>query len=235
MSVSSHLQIRTEDYDGLIRRFVPFYEEMLAEAAKALILVTAPEPTVVDLGIGTGALSLRCLEVRPDARMVGIDADGEMLAVARARLPPERSGKEGTGEPPGVRLEVGEFPHVPIPDAHAIVACLALHHIPAAEAKRDLYRRCFEALRPGGLFVSADCFPARDPDLAAAQMSSWRRHLESSFAPEEAKAHLAQWGKEDTYFPLEEEAGWLRDAGFGVEVIWRREAFAVVAGIRRDP
>jgi tRNA (cmo5U34)-methyltransferase len=232
MSVSSHLKIRIEEYDGLIRRFVPFYEEMLSAAGGALDLVTEPAPTIVDLGIGTGALSLRCLEVRPGARIVGIDADREMLAVARTRLDSKQSGAEAP-KVPRVRLQVGDFARVPIPEADAIVACLALHHIPSTEAKQQLYRRCFEALRPGGLLVSADCFPADDPGLASAQMSSWRRHLESSFTPDEAKAHLAQWAKEDTYFPLEEEAGWLRGAGFGAEVIWRKGAFAVMAGIRR--
>jgi tRNA (cmo5U34)-methyltransferase len=225
MSVSSHLNIRIEEYDGLIRRFVPYYDEMLGEASGALRLLAAPEPTLVDLGIGTGALSLRCLEVRPDARIVGIDADREMLAVARARL---------AARAPEVRLEVGNFTDVPIPAADAIVACLALHHIPAGDVKRNLYRKCFEAVRPGGLFISADCFPARDPDLATAQMASWRRHLESSFPPDEAAAHMAQWAGEDTYFALEDESGWLRDAGFRVEVLWRRGAFAVLVGVRRD-
>jgi tRNA (cmo5U34)-methyltransferase len=233
MSVSSHLNIRIEEYDGLIRRFVPFYDEMLGEAASALGLLSAPEPTIVDLGIGTGALSLRCLEVRPDAKIVGVDADQDMLAVARARLAPRAPGSE-RGRGLEVRLEVGNFTNVPIPAADAIVACLALHHIPTGEAKRTLYRKCFGALRPGALLVSADCFPARDPDLATAQMASWRRHLESSFPPDEAAAHLAQWAGEDTYFALEDESGWLRDTGFRVEVLWRRGAFAVLVGVRRD-
>jgi len=234
MSVSSHLKIRVEEYDGLIRRFVPFYDELLGEAAAALRLVTDPEPIVVDLGIGTGALSLRCLEVRPDARIVGIDADGEMLAVARARLSSEESGA-GAVEVPRLQLQVGDFLRTPLPGADAIVACLALHHVSTAEAKRNFYRKCFEALGPHGLLVSADCFLAGDPALASAQMTSWRRHLESSFTPEEAEAHLAQWAKEDTYFPLEDEAGWLRDVGFRVEVLWRRGGFAVLTGIRVGP
>jgi SAM-dependent methyltransferase len=234
MSVSSHLKIRIEEYDGLIRRFVPFYEEMLREAAGAVDLVTEPAPTIVDLGTGTGALSLRCLEVRPDARVMGIDADDEMLAVARARLGSRQSGAEAAPVP-RVGLQVGDFVRAPIPNADAIVACLALHHVPTGDAKRSLYLKCFEALRPGGLLVSADCFPAGDPVLASAQMMSWRRHLESSFTPDEAEGHMAQWAKEDTYFPLEDEAGWLRDVGFQVEVIWRRGGFAVVAGIRGGP
>jgi SAM-dependent methyltransferase len=156
-----------------------------------------------------------------------------MLAVARARLAaraPDAESARGAE----VRLEVGNFVEVPIPTADAIVACLALHHIPTGEAKRTLYRKCFGALRPGALLVSADCFPARDPDLATAQMASWRRHLESSFPPDEAAAHMAQWAGEDTYFALEDESGWIRDAGFRVEVLWRRGAFAVLVGVRRD-
>ena len=40
--------------------------------------------TIVDLGVGTGALAARCLDRMRRARVVGIDADADILARNRA-------------------------------------------------------------------------------------------------------------------------------------------------------
>ena len=58
MGVASHLGIKLTEYDSRIRTFIPHYEEMLDVAAAA---IPPRARTIVDLGIGTGALSSRCL------------------------------------------------------------------------------------------------------------------------------------------------------------------------------
>ena len=57
MGVATHLGIKLADYDSRIRTFIPHYEEMLDVAAAA---IQPRARTIVDLGIGTGALSARC-------------------------------------------------------------------------------------------------------------------------------------------------------------------------------
>lgn len=222
MGVAEHLKIEVEEYDARIRTFIPAYEELVAAAAEVLRAVQATAPTIVDLGVGTGALALRCLEVRPEARLVGIDADEGMLEVARARL----AGR------PRVELRRGDFLAADLPPCDAIVASLALHHAPTEEAKRALYAACRRALRPGGVLVSADPFPARHPRLAARQREAWLAHLRRSYSAREAEGHLRQWAEEDVYFPLGQELAWLRGAGLEPEVVWRRAGFAVVAAFR---
>lgn len=224
MGVASHLQIKIEEYDARIRTFVPTYEEMISVAAEMLRLLREQAPTILDLGIGTGELADRCLTVHSDGQIVGIDIDPAMLEVARKRL-------EGHSM---VRLIKGDFREVVLPPCNAIVSCIALHHVPSPEEKKQLYKKCAQALQPGGLFVSADCFPAREESLAKAQRESWLIHLRKTYSPPEAEAHLASWAGEDFYFPLSDELQWLQEAGFMTEVVWRQNAFAVIAGHRRD-
>lgn len=219
MGVAAHLNIRLGEYDARIRTFVPHYEAQIAVVAEALRLLGTPSPTIVELGIGTGALAARCLEVLPGARLVGVDADPAMLEVARARL-------QGH---PRVELVAADFLDLALPPCDAIVACIALHHVPTPERKRALYAVCGEALHPGGLLVTADCFPAREARLAATQRDAWLAHLRRSYSPAEAEGYLAAWAGEDVYFPLEDEMLWMREAGLAPEVVWRREGFAVVA------
>jgi len=76
VSVASHLGIRLEEYDARIRTFIPDYDTMLEVAGS---LVPPRTRRILDLGIGTGALSAQCLRQAPGARIVGIDADPEVL------------------------------------------------------------------------------------------------------------------------------------------------------------
>ena len=221
MSVASHLKIRLDEYDARIRTFVPDYEVQLDVTAKALRLLDIPRPTMIDLGIGTGALAARCLEIHPGARIIGIDADEGMLRSARERLLQHSQ----------LELVRGDFLQLPLPTCDAIVATLALHHVPTPGEKQDFYGKCRAALRSPGLLVTADCYPAREARLAAIHRQAWLAHLQRSYSPEEAEGYLEAWADEDYHFPLEDELMWLGEAGFATEVLWRRDGFAVVAGM----
>ena len=220
MGVAAHLHIRIDEYDGRIRTFIPGYEEMIAASAHALSGLDVPEPHIVDLGTGTGALAAACLRVRPGARITAIDADAEILELARQRL---------SGSAPASSFMSGVFEEVTLPACDAIVASLSLHHVRTDEAKRTLYRRCREVLSAGGLLVSADCCPASDPRLAQQQHLAWRDHLRRTYSDAEADAFFAAWADEDVYFSLADELAMMRDAGLAGDVIWRAGAMAVIA------
>jgi ubiquinone/menaquinone biosynthesis C-methylase UbiE len=213
MSVASHLGIRLDEYDARIRTFIPDYEEMLDVAASAV-----PRSTrrIVDLGTGTGALASRCLGSARHAHVVGIDADAEILRVAGRRLGARASFVEGS------------FLRAAIPRCELIVCSFALHHIRTRAAKAALYRRLRRALRRCGRFITVDCQPSRDAVVAASQMAEWRRHLERRYSARESRQLLRTWSGEDTYVPLDDETAMLRDAGFRVDVLWRKGAFAVL-------
>lgn len=217
MGVASHLGIKLTEYDTRIRSFIPDYEEMLEVAAGA---IPAGSRTIVDLGTGTGALAERCLRRAPRARLVGIDADAQILEMAKRRL-----GSRA-------RLQGGNFTQTPLPACDAVVASFALHHIGTRGGKAKLYRRIRAALRPKGVFISVDCQPAADRALAKEQHELWKAHLRSSYSRKEAAALLASWAKEDTYVPLETELGLLKKSGLAAEVLWRKGAFAVLLALR---
>ncbi|HYN09892.1 MAG TPA: class I SAM-dependent methyltransferase [Vicinamibacterales bacterium] len=220
MGVAAHLGIRLDDYDARIRTFIPRYVTMLDVAADAVATVSRRAPIVVDLGIGSGALAARCLSRRPSARVIGIDEDAGMLAMARQRLPP------------GLTTMTGSFLTTDLPHCDAIVASLALHHVATPALKAGLYRRCADALRPGGVIVSADCYLASNAPDRVRHREAWRRHLMRSYSRREASGFLRAWAKEDTYFELDREIELLHGAGFETNVPWRRDSFAVIVGRR---
>ncbi len=221
MSVAQHLKIKLTEYDKSIRTFIPNYEEMLDEVAKAASLVVGKrKPTILDLGIGTGALSARCLAVMPHADIHGIDEDSDILELARRRLSRKIKGR--------LDLAHGSFLETPFPRCDAIVATIALHHIMSIKTKQRLYAKCFLALRTGGVLVSGDCFMPENARLDQSYMEKWEAHMRRSYPATEAKNFLKAWKKEDTYFPLNKEMQMLTAVGFQVEVVWRRPPFAVL-------
>jgi tRNA (cmo5U34)-methyltransferase len=218
-SVATHLGITLSEYDRRIRSFIPHYDEML----DAAVLPVDPNAgTVLDIGIGTGALAVRCLRVAPGAALVGIDADPAMIAIIQQRL--------------GGRASVicGDFRRVAFPRIDVAVSSLALHHVRTRPAKARLYRRIFRALSAGGVFVSADCCPADDHTVAALQERAWRAHLRQQYTSRETPSYFRSWQREDAYGSLNAEMQLFQAAGFRTEVIWRRGPFAVIAGHRPD-
>jgi tRNA (cmo5U34)-methyltransferase len=221
MSVATHLGIRLRDYDAMIRTFIPNYEEMLDEAASALHLMRRRSPVIVELGIGSGALAERCVAVSPSARVIGLDVDADILALARRRLGPR------------LTTHSGDFLAAQLPACDVIASSFALHHVRTRARKAGIYRRCFRALRPGGLFVIADCCLATDRRQRERDRQAWRAHLERTYRPARAEGFLRAWAKEDVYFPLADEIDLLERAGFSVDVRWRHRAFAVLVGAKR--
>ncbi len=224
MSVATHLGIRLDEYDARIRTVSPGYEQLLDAAAHALRALAVRSPTILDLGIGTGALAARCLDVHPGATLVGIDADPAILDAARRRL---------EGRAAMASFVQSDYLDITIPDADAIVASLALHHVRTAGRKRQLYRDCRRALPAGGQLITADCFLASDEALAALDRDAWRAHLRRTYSDAEADAFFAAWAAEDVYMPLQDELAMLRDAQFEPDVIWRMESFGVIAARAR--
>ena len=225
MSVASHLAISPAKYDARIRSLIPLYDELIAEVARALDHAARPVRTVVDLGIGTGALARACLEQVPAARVWGIDADADMMSMARTRL--GRLSRR-------VTMTTGSFLDEALPSCDAIVASYSLHHIRTRREKQAFYRRCYRALRPGGVLINGDCAPASTPRGVARDLNVWFTHLGKTFGSRARGRRVYEsWADEDAYVPLAEENRLLQRAGFAVDVPWRRSPFAVIVGWRQ--
>jgi ubiquinone/menaquinone biosynthesis C-methylase UbiE len=223
-SVASHLALSPAKYDARIRTLIPLYDELIAEAARALGHAARPVRTIVDLGIGTGALARACLESAPRARIWGIDADADMMAVARARL--GRLSRRAT-------MTTVSFLDTALPQCDAMVASYSLHHIRSSREKLAFYRRCFRALRPGGVLINGDCAPSSTAQGFARDLDVWFTHLAKTFGSRARGRRVYEsWADEDVYVPLAEEIDLLERAGFGVDVPWR-SPFAVIVASRQ--
>jgi SAM-dependent methyltransferase len=127
-----------------------FYDPIAAtglrehELARRMFDAVGPAPRrILHLGCGRGWLTRSFAARFPDCEVIGLDADGDILAGAAAL-----GGR--------VRWVLGRAEAPPVDGPFdAIVASLLFHHLPRA-AKRDAFAYAARHLAPGGRLLLAD-------------------------------------------------------------------------------
>jgi L-threonylcarbamoyladenylate synthase len=144
-------------YADEIREDLPFYDALQDSLAGAS---GSGAKRILELGTGTGETARRLLERHPDASLVGIDENEQMLAVARDALPASR-----------VSLHPARIED-PLPEGpfDVVATALCVHHLDG-RAKAELFERIRDALVPDGLFVLADVVVPVDPALATTPLT----------------------------------------------------------------
>ncbi|WP_405138437.1 class I SAM-dependent methyltransferase [Nocardia sp. NBC_01388] len=107
----------------------------------------APDTRVLEIGCGTGTLTVAAKDAQPRADVVGTDPDP--LALARA----ERKIRGRSG----IRFERAYAQDLPFPDAafDHVFSSFMLHHLPA-EVQPVFASEALRVLRPGGRLHLAD-------------------------------------------------------------------------------
>jgi len=164
------------DYDA----FAPIYDawsaDMRDDVDFYVSLAAESDGPVVELAAGTGRISIPVAS-RTGRHVIGIDASGAMLELARAHAAEA-----------GVELELREedMRDLDLEEATDLVLCpyRALLHLPTWADRRRVFERVARALRPGGRFAwNAFVFDHR---YAAEYDGEWQddpsRHL-TRYAP----------------------------------------------------
>jgi ubiquinone/menaquinone biosynthesis C-methylase UbiE len=121
--------------------------------------IAAVDPgVVVDVGCGTGTLTIAIGERLPDARVVGVDGDPKILDLARV--------KEGSDR---IEWVEGLADNLPFDDGEVdvLVVTLVFHHLPLGIKKAAL-AEARRVLRPGGRLVVGDWGRPQDPLMSLA-------------------------------------------------------------------
>ena len=113
------------------------YKTLLIEQA-----AIQPGHRVLDLGCGTGTLAIMAKQAEPAAEVAGLDADPDMLKVARYK-----SARLNAS----VKFDVGMTIDLPYPDESVdrVLSSIMIHHLKTPD-KKQTAREVFRVLKPGG-------------------------------------------------------------------------------------
>jgi tRNA (cmo5U34)-methyltransferase len=189
----------------------------------AIDLIPARAKRIVDLGAGSGLLSVLVRERFPDVQLHLIDFSAPMLDLARARL----------GDDQQVAYQQADYITGDLPEGVcAVVSSLSIHHLDDAD-KRAVFQRVYRSLLPGGVFVNADQVAGPTPDLDTRYKSLWLEQVRAAGATEQQIADSLYRKQEDRCAPVAEQLDWMRAAGFANADCWYKDnCFAVFAGTR---
>ncbi len=206
-----------QDYDSQREYIIPDMRQYYGAAVWAM--ESRAQPEILDVGAGTGLLSAFLLEKFPDARLTLMDISENMLEMAKKRF----------ADRPETRYVVSDYSTGELGGPYDIIcSALSIHHL-AAEDKRELFRRIYAVLRPGGIFVNADQADGETPYLQQRYLDYWNDFLRSG--PMTESQHTEILKRRDTLDKNEKlsvQLGWLRECGFAdVDVVYRNRTFIV--------
>jgi trans-aconitate 2-methyltransferase len=226
----------TADFDSGIRALVPHYNEMLHALVQA---VPADSQQILELGCGTGELTVQILQHCPSTQVYAVDYSSRMLHFARHKL--EHLGLAervswieadfGNWAERGLIAEV-EGP------LDACISSLAIHHL-RDELKLKLFERIHDCLDQNGCFWNADPVLAETEALAAVYEEArtvWT--AQQPIALEEIRARMNRGtthghSSHDHLATLSMYLDCLSKAQFSpVDILWKYYGFAVFGGYR---
>jgi SAM-dependent methyltransferase len=144
-------------WDAQQELYVPDREERFAVIGDIVTHALGDSAgTVLDLGCGPGSLAGRLARRLPTARIIGLDSDPLLLALAR--------GRYGSVEFVDSDLRGSDWPALVPETLDAAVSTTALHWLDPAPLAA-VYKTLGSRLRPGGVFVNGDQLPIGDPAL----------------------------------------------------------------------
>jgi tRNA (cmo5U34)-methyltransferase len=212
--------ITAPTYDADRARLIPCYDAFYRRATD---LIAHDAKNILDLGAGTGLLSTFVRHWYPNAHIILADLSEPMLEKARTRFASD----------PNVSFEVTDYTSAPINGTYdSIVSALSIHHIDD-EAKRSLFAKIFNALRPGGTFVNAEQVAGPTPALDAQYKALWLEQVREAGATPDQIADSLYRQQDDRCASVEDQINWMRRAGFSDADCWFKDnRFAVLAGTR---
>jgi len=227
------------EYDSLIRRAVPRYAEMTRYLVDYL---PAGSQRIVELGCGTGNLTLRLAKRFPRAALSVVDASPEMVELTRRRLTRQFPRVARRSEFITARFEDLDLPRG---SCDLVTSCISLHHV---RDKLALYRKVHRWLTAGsgsgdGSKAGGGTFRFADQLRGATEAThafNWARWLAfcrraGGCTKGEIRSLLDHAAAHDFYTPLAEHFCLLAKAGFPVnrlDCVWRHLIWGIVVADR---
>jgi tRNA (cmo5U34)-methyltransferase len=223
--VKKHFEEEASEFDDIILKLVPHYNQMIDALVSAIPFKNTDSINIIDLGCGTGYVSMNIKERFPNSKLTCLDFSENMIAQAKIRMNKYRDVNF-------ILKDIRKFEFDKKYDA--VVSSLALHHLETKKDKIKFYKKIFNALEPEGIFYNADIILGSNNTLHELYVTRWKDFMAKSLPGDEIEdTWMAKHHREDRPEVLMDQMSWLNDIGFKeIDIVWKYYNFAVYGGTK---
>ncbi len=224
-NVKDHFEEEAKEYDELILKLIPKYNEMIESLINSIPFEDSKTIEVLDLGCGTGNITSAVKKRYSHAKITCIDLAEQMINITKFKLSKYND----------IKYLLGDLREIPFgADYDLIISSLALHHLQTDQEKISIYHKIYDSLKEGGAFYNADNILASSEYLENVNMKQWKDFMRKTISNKEIEEKwLPTYYEEDYPAPLIKHVDWLREVGFkNVDVTWKYINGAVFGGIK---
>lgn len=203
MDIKEQFDRIAKDYDKQRKQLIPCFDDYY-HLPLTLLDYAGRSPAILDIGSGTGLYASLLYEKYPRANFTLIDLSDKMLSVAKERF----AGLDN------VEYIVADYTAYNFDKKFdIIISALSIHHLSAPD-KKNIYANCFRWLNENGVFLNADMVLSPFPEIEKKLYDIWGAFIENSDLSDEEIQKGYERMKFDTPSTMDEQLGWLREAGF---------------------
>lgn len=223
MNIEEQFNLIAEEYDSGRRKFIPCFDDYYGNTTKFLAANVHYPKRVLDLGAGTGLLSSFWYQHFPETEYVLVDIADEMLNVAKRRF-------IGLNNVLFQSLDyTNDFPNG---NFDLIISALSIHHLEHIQ-KVELFKRIYEKLSVGEVFINYDQFCGNSPEISTYYDLYWERQIKDSGLSEIDFERWQERRKLDKECSVADEIKMLKSSGFRiVESVYTYQKFSVILAIK---
>ena len=224
--VKAHFEEESKEFDEVILKLIPHYKDMINTLTSSIPFEHDAPIKVLDLGCGTGTVTKTLKEQFKNAQVTCLDLAENMIEMAKIKLKDYKD----------IEYAIGDFYEYNFSENYdVIVSSLALHHLAADEDKKEFYKKIYDALVHGGIFLNADAVLASNKQLQRIYTAKWKEFMNKSISMKEIEEKWVPAAEtEDHPVKITDHLDWLREIGFkDVDVIWKYYHIAVYGGFKQ--
>lgn len=222
--IKAHFTKTVGDYDTVANHVVFKNDELHQCLVDAISFDLNRELKVLDLGCGTGHGMNLIAAKFPNASLTGVDFSPRMIAKSKEKLQPfvER-----------VELIEGDFTNMDFGKSYDVVVSAVAIHNCTHEQKTVLFKKIFNSLNDGGIFVNGDFYEHKSPVVNKKLQDLYRKFLTKNLKEDELEVWLHHAFEEDMPMELGQQCDILENLGFkSPEILWLYNNEAVYSAQR---
>jgi tRNA (cmo5U34)-methyltransferase len=209
-----------DEYSEAIKKINPCYHEMISSTLGYLPNNWIPK-NILELGCGTGNLTILLREKFPETNITGVDISEESLEICKKRINSNN-----------VHLQRNDLKTICLENEHfdIVISSLTVHHL-NREDRKNLYGKVKNWIKRKGWLIICDRYNDDNETVSDINRGIWHeRAIANGATPEEWNTWMKHEIDHDHPGKLIDQVNILKEDLFftTVDIVWRKLLWAVI-------